>query len=44
MANSSKSKKKAYGSSSGRPQPLTAKASFTRNRSRRYGCGGKIKR
>lgn len=27
----------------GRPKPLTAKASLTKNPNRRYGCGGKLK-
>lgn len=36
--------KRAYGGASGRPKPLTSKASFTKNRARRYSCGGKIKR
>ena len=28
----------------GRPKPLTPKAGGTKNPSRRYGCGGKIKK
>lgn len=28
----------------GRPQPMTAKAGVTKNRSRRYACGGKMKK
>lgn len=28
----------------GRPKPLTAKISVTRDGKRRYGCGGKIKK
>jgi len=27
----------------GRPKPLTPKAGVTRNPSRRYGCGGKVR-
>lgn len=26
----------------GRPKPMTAKAGVTKNRDRRYGCGGKM--
>lgn len=29
--------------SSRRPKPLVAKAGITRNRNRRYACGGKLK-
>lgn len=43
MATKKKSTKKAYGGSTGRPKPLTAKNAVTRDRSRRYGCGGKLK-
>ena len=28
----------------GRMKPQTSKAGFTKSRSRRYGCGGKIKK
>lgn len=28
----------------GRAKPLMAKAGVTRNRKRRYGCGGKLKK
>lgn len=35
--------KKANGGSTGRPKPLTAKISATRDGKRRYGCGGKLK-
>ena len=30
-------------SSSGRAKPMTPKAGVTRDRSRRYSCGGKLK-
>lgn len=30
-------------SNSGRPRPMTARASLTMNPQRRYGCGGKLK-
>jgi hypothetical protein len=30
-------------SNSGRPRPMTARASLTMNSQRRYGCGGKLK-
>lgn len=30
--------------STGRPKPMTAKASVTRDRERRYSCGGKLKK
>lgn len=38
-----KSNKMASGGKIGRAKPMTAKASMTKNRSRRYGCGGKLK-
>lgn len=28
----------------GRAKPMTAKAGVTKDRSRRYGCGGKLKK
>lgn len=30
--------------STGRPKPMTAKVSVTRDSKRKYGCGGKIKK
>ena len=30
--------------STGRAKPMTAKAGVTKNRKRRYGCGGKVKK
>lgn len=36
-------KNQTYSKSTGRPKPMTAKAGVTRDRNRRYGCGGKIK-
>lgn len=35
--------KKANGGSTGRPKPLNAKISATRDGKRRYECGGKLK-
>lgn len=35
--------KKANGGHRGRPNPLTAKISATRDGKRRYDCGGKLK-
>jgi hypothetical protein len=40
MANKSKAKKTT---STGRAKPVVAKAGFTKNPKRRYGCGGKLK-
>ena len=33
-----------YYARGGRMKPQTSKAGFTKSRSRRYGCGGKIKK
>ena len=38
-----RSNKKAEGGKVGRVKPTIAKAGVTKNRSRRYGCGGKLK-
>lgn len=39
----SKSKGARSSKSTGRAKPMTPKAGVTRNRSRRYDCGGKLK-
>lgn len=39
MANKKKTKKQQ----TDRPKPMTPKAGVTKDRSRRYGCGGKLK-
>lgn len=37
-------KKKANGGSVGRVKPTTSKAGVTKDRTRKYACGGKVKR